>query len=131
MSKPVTLTLNVPHALGAAELRRRLDLHTAWAFEQFVKEQITIETDDWFGKRRAFSASGHGMRVGTAIQVGDDEMHVEVIVPGLVAKFSPVFEVIGRHYARRLLSEEGAGLKLRPARPRPPCRDRRAGAQRP
>ena len=108
MSKPVTLTLTVPHALGADELRRRLDLHTDWAFEQFAKERITIEADDWFGKRRAFSASGHGMRAGAAIQVGDNELHVEAIVPGLVAKFSPVFEVIGRHYARRLLSEEGA-----------------------
>ena len=110
MPKPFTLTLTVPHKLGAVEVRRRLDIHTAWAFEQFAKEKIAIEADDWFGKRRAFSAIGHGLRAAAAIQLADDTLHVEAIMPEAVGVFAPVIEVIGRHYARRLLSEEGAAL---------------------
>lgn len=110
MPKPVTLTLTVPHALGAVEVQRRLDLHTDWAFAQFAKEKIAVEADEWLGKRRAFSASGHGLRAAAAIQVSDDALHVEAIMPEAVGVFAPVIEVIGRHYARRLLSDEGAAL---------------------
>lgn len=107
MSKPVTLTFTFPHTLGAAEVRRRLDLHTDWAFEQFAKEKIAIEADDWFGKRRAFLASGYGMSAGAAIQVADDALHFEALVPGVVGPFAPLIEVIGWSYARRLLAAEG------------------------
>ncbi|MDP4026815.1 hypothetical protein Q8W71_29860 [Methylobacterium sp. NEAU 140] len=108
MSKPVTLTFTFPHKLGAAEVRRRLDLHTAWAFEQFAKERITIEADEWFGKRRAFLAHGYGMTAGAAIQVADDALHFEALVPEVVGPFAPLIEVIGWQYARKLFDEEGA-----------------------
>lgn len=64
MPKPVTLTFTFPHTLATAEVRRRLDLHTAWTFRQFAREKIAIEADDWFGERRAFLASGYGMKAG-------------------------------------------------------------------
>ena len=105
MSKPVTLTFTFPHTLGAAEVRRRLDFHTAWAFRQFAREKIAIEADDWFGERRGFLASGYGMRAGAAIQVADDALHFEALVPGVVGPFAPVIEVIGRQYPRLLFSE--------------------------
>ncbi|MCX4196950.1 hypothetical protein OMR07_16380 [Methylobacterium organophilum] len=57
---PKRLTITVPHALGAAEVRRRIDLHMDWAFRRLEAEKIRVEAEDWLGNRRAFSGSGYG-----------------------------------------------------------------------
>ena len=101
---PKRLTLTIPHTLGANEVRRRLDLHTDWALRRLTKERIDVEADDWFNNRRAFTASGYGQSGSAAIEVFDDALHVEALVPWVIGVFAPV----GRHYAGRLLSDEGA-----------------------
>ena len=105
---PKRLTMTIPHDLGAAEVRRRLDHHTEWALQQLENEKITVDADDWFGNRRSFSASAYGQSGSAAIQVNDDSLHVEALVPWIVSVFAPVIEAVGRHYAGRLLSDEGA-----------------------
>lgn len=106
---PKRLTLTIPHHLGAAEARRRLDLHTEWALRQLAREKIAIEADEWFGMRRSFTAIGHGLRGGAAIHVADDALHIEALVPKAVGAFGPTIEAFGRQYVGRLLSDEEAG----------------------
>lgn len=103
---PKRLTLTVPHQLGAAEVRRRLDRHTDWALQRLAKEKIVIEADDWFGNRRSFTASGYGQTGSATIQVGDDSLQIEALVPWTIGVFAPAIEAVGRHYADRLLSNE-------------------------
>lgn len=105
---PKRLTITVPHNLGAAEVRRRIDRHMDWAFRRLEKEKIQVEAEDWFGNRRAFSGTGYGQKASVAIQVAEDALEVEALVPWMVGMFAPVIEAIGRHYAGRLLSDEGA-----------------------
>jgi len=105
---PKRLTITVPHNLGAAEVRRRIDLHMDWALRRLEKEKIQVEAEAWFGNRRAFSGSGYGQKASLAIQVADDALEVEALVPWIAGMFAPVIEAVGRHYAGRLLSEEGA-----------------------
>ncbi len=71
---PKRLTITVPHALGAAEVRRRIDLHMDWAFRRLEAEKIRVEAGDWLGNRRAFSGSGYGQTARVAIQVADDAL---------------------------------------------------------
>ena len=99
------MTFTFPHTLGADEVQRRLDRHTDWAFAQFAKEKIAVEAADWFGKRRAFLASGYGMSAGAALEVADDALHFEALVPEVIGPFAPLIKVIGWSYARRLLAE--------------------------
>jgi predicted metal-dependent hydrolase len=105
---PKRLTITVPHKLGAAEVRRRIDLHMDWALRRLEKEKIQVEAEDWFGNRRAFSGSGYGQKASVAIQVTDDALQIEALVPWMASLFAPVIEAVGRHYAGRLLSDEGA-----------------------
>ena len=39
---PKRLTTTVPHALGTAEVRRRIDLHMDWAFRRLEAEKIRV-----------------------------------------------------------------------------------------
>jgi hypothetical protein len=105
---PKRLTITVPHALGAAEVRRRIDLHMDWAFRRLEAEKIRVEAEDWLGNRRAFSGSGYGQTARVAIQVADDALEVEALVPWMASLFAPVIESVGRHYVGRLLSDEAA-----------------------
>lgn len=105
---PKRLTITVPHDLGANEVRRRIDLHMDWAFKRLQAEKIQVEAEDWFGNRRTFSGSGYGQKASVAIQVADGTLEVEALVPWMAGVFAPVIEAVGRHYAGRLLSDEGA-----------------------
>ncbi|MEE7493148.1 polyhydroxyalkanoic acid system family protein [Methylobacterium oryzae] len=105
---PKRLTITVPHDLGAAEVRRRIDLHMDWAFRRLEAEKIQVEAEDWVGNRRVFSGSGYGQRARVAIQVADDALEIEALVPWMVSMFAPVIESVGRHYVGRLLSDAGA-----------------------
>lgn len=105
---PKRLTLTVPHDLGAAEIRRRIDLHMDWALRRLEKEKIQVEAESWSGNRRAFSGSGYGQKASVAIQVADDALHVEALVPWMAGMLAPVIEAVGRHYAARLLADDAA-----------------------
>lgn len=105
---PKRLTITIPHDLGAAEVRRRIDLHMDWALRRLEAEKIQVEAEDWFGNRRAFAGRGYGQTASVAIQVADDALQIEALVPWMAGMFAPVIEAVGRHYAGRLLSDEGA-----------------------
>ncbi|MGX9981068.1 polyhydroxyalkanoic acid system family protein [Methylobacterium fujisawaense] len=105
---PKRLTITIPHDLGAAEVRRRIDLHMDWALRRLEAEKIQVEAEDWLGSRRAFAGRGYGQRAKVAIQVADEALQIEALVPWMAGMFAPVIEAVGRHYAERLLSDEGA-----------------------
>ncbi|MCY4509682.1 MAG: hypothetical protein OXG35_22360, partial [Acidobacteria bacterium] len=94
---PKRLTITVPHALGAAEVRRRIDLHMDWAFRRLEAEKIRVEAEDWLGNRRAFSGSGYGQTARVAIQVADDALEVEALVPWMASLLPPGIESGGGH----------------------------------
>lgn len=81
MAQPVTVT--IPHQLGAAEARRRIDE----GMSQFVG-QIGGAAQNfkqaWTGDRLDFSASVMGQALSGAIHVLEDNARIELVLPGLL-----------------------------------------------
>jgi hypothetical protein len=81
MSKPVVVT--IPHELGRAEARKRLDEGTAQ-----LTSQIGAVGDlkkEWVGDTLHFSLVAIGQTVSGTIGVEDREVRLEVRLPGIFA----------------------------------------------
>ena len=81
MSKPLVLTL--PHALGRAEARRRIDA----GVDQLIG-QLGPAADlkrSWTDDILTFSVVAVGQTVSGLIEVADQEVRLEVNLPGIFA----------------------------------------------
>jgi putative polyhydroxyalkanoate system protein len=81
MAQPLTVT--IPHQLGRAEARRRIDEGLA----QFLSQIGGVAQNyrqAWTGDRMDFSAQVVGQTLSGAIQVLDDAARVELVLPGLL-----------------------------------------------
>lgn len=105
---PKHLAIAIPHNLGAAEVRRRLDRHTDWAIRRLERESISVVAGAWSDDARAFSASRFGLKARGGVRVSDDSLHLEATVPWTVGVFATALEAVAQRYAARLLSAEGA-----------------------
>src|ERR1044072_2396347 len=81
MTRPLTVT--VPHALGVAEARRRLDAGFAQLTQQMPGGMGSIEKS-WKDNRLSFSATAMGQVAGGHLHVADDAVHIVVHLPGLL-----------------------------------------------
>ena len=85
MSKPVVVS--VPHRLGREEAARRIRSGFERAGGQFGGV-LNISEQTWSGDRLAFRASALGQQASGAIDVGDDQVRIEVTLPWLLAKIA-------------------------------------------
>lgn len=81
MSKPLTVT--VPHALGVAEARRRLDEGFVQMTQQMPGGMGQIEKS-WKDNRLSFSATAMGQVATGHLDVVEDAVHIVVHLPGLL-----------------------------------------------
>jgi hypothetical protein len=82
MSKAITLTL--PHELGRAEARRRIDEGFA-LFAQRMGAAAGMLTKSWSGDRLSFVFQALGQSVSGTIDVADTDIRLEVLLPNLLA----------------------------------------------
>lgn len=82
MSKAVTLT--IPHELGRAEARRRIDEGFA-SFSQHMGAVAGVLSKTWAGDRLSFAFATLGQRISGTIDVGDTAIQLEVLLPNLLA----------------------------------------------
>ena len=94
MTKPVTVT--IPHELGRAEARRRIEEGVARAGQQFG-EGVKL-TKAWDGDRLSFSAKVVGQAVAGRMDVLEDAVKMEVDLP-------PFFAMIADKVKGRLKKE--------------------------
>ena len=80
MSKAITLT--IPHELGRAEARRRLDSGFA-DLAQHVGAMGSV-TKTWEGDRLTFAFSIMGQAISGLVDVADQSIRLEVLLPGLL-----------------------------------------------
>ena len=81
MSKPVTITL--PHQLGAAEARRRIDE----GFGQLLSQTGGMVKDvnkSWAGDALTFSAQAMGQPISGVLTVFADSVRMDIVLPGLL-----------------------------------------------
>ena len=81
MSKAVTVT--IPHELGRAEARRRVDA----GFGDLSRHLggLGAVTQSWEGDRLSFSLAMMGQAIAGAIDVTDHAVRLEVLLPNLLA----------------------------------------------
>jgi len=82
MSKAVTLTL--PHELGRAEARRRVDE----GFANFARHMGAVTgalTKSWSGDRLSFTFQALGQAISGVIDVEDTAIRLELLLPSLLA----------------------------------------------
>lgn len=81
MSKPVTIT--IPHQLGAAEARRRIEE----GFGQLIGQaggMLTNVQKAWAGDTLNFSAQAMGQTISGALFVMDQSVRMDLVLPGLL-----------------------------------------------
>src|SRR5436190_17907238 len=105
MSKPIVV--NIPHDLGRAEARRRIDEGVTRLTGQIGA--VGEVRRSWKGDTLAFSLQAIGQTVSGTIAVEDREVRLEVDLPGIFAM------VAGKLKGR--LREEGQVLLTGPKRP--------------
>ena len=81
MSKAVTVT--IPHELGAAEARRRVDA----GFGDLSRHLGGLGRVDkhWDGDRLSFAFAAMGQAISGTAEVGDRSVRLEVLLPNLLA----------------------------------------------
>ena len=82
MSKPLIVT--VPHQLGRAEARRRLETGLGQLRTTFA-EKVTSITDTWTDDRLDLHVQALGQNVSALVDVEDDHVRVEVQLPWMLA----------------------------------------------
>ena len=82
MNKAVTVT--IPHELGRAEARRRIDEGFA-NFARHMGAAAGVLSKAWTGDRLAFALSALGQQISGTIEVEDRAVNLEVLLPGLLA----------------------------------------------
>jgi hypothetical protein len=80
MSKAVTVT--IPHELGRAEARRRIEA----GFGDLARHLggLGAVSKTWTGDRLDFSFSTMGQQIGGNAEVGDREVRLELLLPGIL-----------------------------------------------
>jgi hypothetical protein len=82
MSKAITVS--IPHALGRVEARRRID-EGFGDFSRHLGGAGGAFTKSWNGDRLDFSLQAMGQAISGFLDVADDAVRVEVLLPGFLA----------------------------------------------
>lgn len=83
MSEPLVIT--IPHKLGKEEALRRVRPALGKASESFPV--LKVEDEVWSGDRLDFRVRALGQVAAGNVQVGDENVRLEVTLPWLLHKF--------------------------------------------
>jgi len=79
-----TISINIPHQLGAAEAKRRLEQGLAQLAGQIPGGDAKGFTQSWAGDVLNFSAVAMGQTINGVVQVLEDHARLDVTLPGLL-----------------------------------------------
>ncbi len=100
MAKPLVVV--IPHQIGRAEARRRIDARLGQGRDLVQKAGLTMQDPVWDGDTLAFVVGAMGQTVRGIIAVEDETARVEVRLPLLLGIFS------GK--VREVIAEKGGEL---------------------
>jgi hypothetical protein len=97
------LIVLIPHRLGREEATRRLkdDLARAAASVPVLK----FEEQRWDGDRMLFRVRALGQTASGQVNVGDDQVRLEVTLPWLLQRFAEMAQVAIRNRGNLLLTK--------------------------
>ena len=102
MSEPLVVT--IPHKLGKEEALRRVKPALAKASSSFPL--LEVEEEIWSGDRMDFRVRALGQLAAGNVQVGDDNVRLEVTLPWLLHKFAQVVQRTIQGRGRILLEKK-------------------------
>ena len=98
------LVVSIPHRLGQAEALRRLQGGLTRAAAQFPVLQV--DEEQWTGDHMTFRVRAMGQAASGTIDVGEDNVRLEVTLPWLLQKFAQVAQAVIRTRGNLLLEKK-------------------------
>ncbi len=103
MTRPVTI--DIPHALGLAEARRRVETQFGRLEAQLAGVGVSGIEKRWEGDRLHFAGRALGQAVGGRLTVLADSLHLELDLPPMLAMLAGrIRDALGK--SGRLLLEK-------------------------
>ncbi|WP_028138220.1 polyhydroxyalkanoic acid system family protein [Bradyrhizobium japonicum] len=103
MSAP--LVVSIPHRLGREEAVRRLKTGLGRAAASIPVMQV--EEELWTGDSMAFRIRALGQIATGQVDVGDDQVRVEVVLPWLLQRFAEMAQATIKKRGQLLLTKDG------------------------
>jgi hypothetical protein len=103
MSEP--LIVFIPHRLGKEEAKRRLQSGLGSVRTHFGRF-LAVHEETWDGDRLSFRVSALGQPASGMIDVQDDHVRLEVVLPWLLAKFAQAASKVIRREGRLMLEKK-------------------------
>jgi len=103
MATPISLS--IPHQLGRAEARRRIETGFANMLGQLPGSAGTC-IERWDGDRMSFSVRGLGQTVSGVVDVLDDAVKMELELPGVLGMIASGFKGRIQNAAQLLLTRK-------------------------
>ncbi|MFK4509835.1 polyhydroxyalkanoic acid system family protein [Bradyrhizobium daqingense] len=103
MSAP--LVVSIPHRLGREEAVRRLKTGLGRAAASIPVMQV--EQESWNGDTMNFRIRALGQIASGQVDVGDDQVRVEVVLPWLLQRFAEMAQATIKKRGQLLLTKDG------------------------
>ncbi|AHY53892.1 polyhydroxyalkanoic acid system family protein [Bradyrhizobium japonicum] len=103
MSAP--LVVSIPHRLGREEAVRRLKTGLGRAAASIPVMQV--EEERWNGDSMSFRIRALGQIASGQVDVADDHVKVEVVLPWLLQRFAEMAQATIRKRGQLLLTKDG------------------------
>jgi len=102
MSAP--LIVSIPHSLGREEASRRLRNGLTRAASNVPT--LTVDEERWEGDRMIFRVRALGQAASGQVDVADDHVKVEVVLPWLLQRFAQVAQAAIKSRGNLLLTKK-------------------------
>jgi Putative polyhydroxyalkanoic acid system protein (PHA_gran_rgn) len=103
MSKP--FVVSIPHRLGKEEAVRRLKSGLGSARANYAG-LFTVQEETWSGDHLDFRIAALGQVASGAIDVGDDQVTLQVFLPWLLARLAEAIQPLVRKEGTLLLEKK-------------------------
>jgi hypothetical protein len=102
MSAP--LVVSIPHSLGREEAMRRLKTGLSRAATSVP--MLSVDEERWEDNRMTFRVRAMGQAAAGNVDVADDHVRVEVVLPWLLQRFAEAAQAMIRSRGDRLLTKK-------------------------
>jgi hypothetical protein len=103
MSKP--LVVSIPHRLGKDEAARRLKFGLSKAQANY-SHLFTVHEETWTGDHLQFRVSALGQTASGTIDVADDRVNLQVVLPWLLSKLAAAIQPLVRKEGTLMLEKK-------------------------
>jgi len=102
MSRP--LVVSIPHRLGKEEAVRRLQAGLTRAASSIPV--LSVDEERWEGDKMIFRVRALGQAAAGHVDVAEDHVQVEVVLPWLLQRFAEAAQAAIRSRGQRLLTKK-------------------------